>query len=174
MIWYPMQIRFRDLDPLAHVNNTVYFIYLEEARSHYFKHLDPWLPVWPAEEEHQMIVEGASNTEQQEVHNPRIQTSTQGKPYGSLVKEITCTYELPLVRTDLPEVGVRVVRVGRTSFVMEHQIRDSQEHNRVFATGRTVMVWCDYRTGRPHPVPPSLRHAFEQLEQRDFSSVSVS
>ncbi len=23
--WYPLQIRFRDLDPLAHVNNTVYF-----------------------------------------------------------------------------------------------------------------------------------------------------
>src|SRR5690349_15030252 len=22
--WYPVQIRFRDLDPLAHVNNTVY------------------------------------------------------------------------------------------------------------------------------------------------------
>ena len=25
-VWYPVQIRFRDLDPLAHVNNTVYFI----------------------------------------------------------------------------------------------------------------------------------------------------
>src|SRR5438270_170551 len=31
--WYPVQIRFRDLDPLAHVNNTVYFTYFEEARS---------------------------------------------------------------------------------------------------------------------------------------------
>jgi hypothetical protein len=25
-VWYPVQIRFRDLDPLAHVNNTCYFI----------------------------------------------------------------------------------------------------------------------------------------------------
>ena len=25
--WYTVQIRFRDLDPLAHVNNTVYFTY---------------------------------------------------------------------------------------------------------------------------------------------------
>ena len=29
-VWYPVQIRFRDLDPLAHVNNTVYFTYFEE------------------------------------------------------------------------------------------------------------------------------------------------
>ena len=41
--WYPVQIRFRDLDPLAHVNNTVYFIYFEEARSHYLSQLDRWL-----------------------------------------------------------------------------------------------------------------------------------
>src|SRR5262249_43847688 len=34
--WYPVQIRFRDLDPLAHVNNAVYFTYFEEARSYYF------------------------------------------------------------------------------------------------------------------------------------------
>ena len=37
--WYPVQIRFRDLDPLAHVNNTIYFTYFEEARSYYFDHL---------------------------------------------------------------------------------------------------------------------------------------
>ncbi|MGH2479147.1 MAG: acyl-CoA thioesterase, partial [Ktedonobacteraceae bacterium] len=38
-VWYPLQIRFRDLDPLAHVNNTVYFTYLEEARSYYMDQL---------------------------------------------------------------------------------------------------------------------------------------
>src|SRR6266513_674100 len=122
--WYPVQIRFRDLDPLAHVNNTVYFTYFEEARSYYFDQLDTW------------------------------------------VKERTCTYELPLIRGDQVEVGVRVVKVGRTSFIMEHQIRDMSEHERIFATGKSVMVWCNYQNGRPHPVPPSLRNAFEQMEGR--------
>jgi acyl-CoA thioester hydrolase len=75
---------------------------------------------------------------------------------------------LPLVRSDTVEVGVRVVRVGRTSFIMEHQIRDVNEPERIFATGKSAMVWCNYLTGRPHPIPPSLRFAFEQMEGRSF------
>ncbi len=102
--WYPVQIRFRDLDPLAHVNNTVYFTYFEEARSYYFDQLDTWLNEWPSRE--------------------------------------------------------------------EHQIRDMNEHERIYATGRSVMVWCNYLTGRPHPVPPSLRFAFEQMEARTFPVTS--
>jgi len=143
------------------VNNTVYFTYFEEARSHYFDELKLWLKQWPSEEEHQ-------HREDDEPQNPRIQTGPRGYRYGLLVKEITCTYELPLVRSDRAEVGVRVAKVGRTSFIMEHQIRDTSDYERIFATGRSVMVWCNYHTGRPHPIPPSLRHAFEQMEGREF------
>ena len=75
---------------------------------------------------------------------------------------------LPLVRSDTVEVGVLVDHVGRTSFSMKHQIRDTTEHERIFATGKSVLVWCNYLTGRPHPVPPSLRNAFEHMEGRAF------
>ncbi len=162
--WYPIHIRFRDLDPLAHVNNTVYFTYYEEARSYYFDRLDPWLQQWPSQEEHQHGESGIS----QSPRNPRIQIGPLGSQYGILVKEVTCTYELPLVRSDRVEVGVRVASVGRTSFVMEHQIREIQEPERIFASGRSILVWCNYRTGRPHPIPHSLRTAFEQMEKRAF------
>lgn len=162
--WYPVQIRFRDLDPLAHVNNTVYFIYFEEARSHYFNQLESWLGQWPSEEEHQHEVKVE---EDEEPHNPRIQAGSHGH-YGILVKEISCTYTLPLVRSDYAEVGVRVVKVGRTSIIMDHQIRDINEHERIFATGRSIMVWANYYTGRPHPVPFSLRYAIEQMEGGAF------
>ncbi|MBV9230369.1 MAG: acyl-CoA thioesterase [Chloroflexi bacterium] len=162
--WYPVQIRFRDLDPLAHVNNTVYLTYFEEARSYYFNQLDVWLKEWPSREEHQEVESIVSHPP----HNPRIKTRPDGSHYGLLVKEITCTYELPLIRDDQAEVGVRVARVGRTSFIMEHQIRDMNEHERIFATGKSVMVWCNYLNGRPHPVPPSLRFAFEQMEEQAF------
>ena len=33
------EVRWRDLDALAHVNNAVYFTYLEHARVHYLRHL---------------------------------------------------------------------------------------------------------------------------------------
>jgi acyl-CoA thioester hydrolase len=165
--WYPVQIRFRDLDPLAHVNNTVYFTYFEEARSYYFDHLEIWLKEWPSREEHQEVESIVSHPP----HNPRIQTRPDGSHYGILIKEVVCTYLLPLVRSDTVEVGVRVVRVGRTSFLMEHQIRDVNVHERLFATGKSAMVWCYYLTGRPHPVPPSLRFAFEQMEGKAFPYV---
>ncbi len=35
--WLTVPTRFRDLDPNDHVNNTVYFIYMEMARMNYFK-----------------------------------------------------------------------------------------------------------------------------------------
>ncbi len=91
--------------------------------------------------------------------------------YGNLIGY--CTYQLPLVRSDRAEVGVRVARVGRSSFVMEHQIRDTGDHERIFATGRSVMVWSDYHAGRSHPLPLSLRRAFEQMEGREFPPPDV-
>src|SRR5947209_14758553 len=100
-VWYPVQIRFRDLDPLSHVNNTVYFIFFEDARSYYLNRLKPWLEEWPSQEEHQHKEEG------EEPHNPRIQTGPRGTHYGMLVKEMTCTYLLPLIRSDQTEVGVQ-------------------------------------------------------------------
>ncbi|MDQ2885082.1 MAG: acyl-CoA thioesterase [Chloroflexota bacterium] len=158
-IWFPIQIRFRDLDPLSHVNNTVYATYYEEARSAYFAHI----PHWPLAGEH-----ATESSEKEEEHTARIQTTVVGRHYGILIKEITCTYHLPLIRTDRVEVGSAVVHVGRTSIVMEHQIRDIQNHERIFSTGRAVAVWCNYRTGRPVPVPSALRAAFEEIEGHAF------
>lgn len=160
-VWYPVQIRFRDLDPLSHVNNTVYFTYLEEARSYYFDQLG--LEHWPSQTEDQL-----NPSVEEPTHTSRISTSASGAHYGSLVKNVTCTYELPLIRSDKAEVGVQVTHVGRTSITMEQYIRDSRVHERIFATGHTILVWANYHTGRPHPVPPVLRAAFEHMEGRAF------
>ncbi|PYV43651.1 MAG: acyl-CoA thioesterase [Acidobacteria bacterium] len=35
----PVEVRFRDLDALGHVNNAVYLTYFEIARTHYWKYL---------------------------------------------------------------------------------------------------------------------------------------
>jgi acyl-CoA thioester hydrolase len=162
-VLYPVQIRFRDLDPLAHVNNTVYFIYFEEARSFYFDQLN--MERWPSREEDQLV----HSSEEQGAHNSRIQTTSMGAHYGSLIKENSCTYHLPMIHADKTEIGVQVVHIGRTSLIMEQQIRDIQDHERIFATGKTVIVWCNYHTGRPVPVPPMLRTAIERMEGRAFS-----
>ena len=35
----PIEVRFRDLDAIGHVNNAVYLTYLEQARLGYWKHI---------------------------------------------------------------------------------------------------------------------------------------
>ena len=157
--WCPIQIRFRDLDPLSHVNNAVYFTYLEEARISYFEQLPnrEWQDVDMADERNEDI---PSTT--------RIHIQGASKRYGILIKEVTCTYNLPSIHTERVEIGTEVVSIGRTSIIMEHQIRAIDDHSRIFATGRSVTVWCNYRTGRPSPVPPALRAALAQTEGRTF------
>ena len=42
--WISIPTRFRDLDPMKHVNSTIYFMFLENARIDYFTNLsiDRW------------------------------------------------------------------------------------------------------------------------------------
>ena len=35
-LWVDVTVRFRDCDPMGHVNNAVYLTYLEMARTHYW------------------------------------------------------------------------------------------------------------------------------------------
>ncbi|WP_322800425.1 thioesterase family protein [Thermoflexus sp.] len=35
----PIEVRFRDMDAMGHVNNAVYFTYFEQARLHYIRQL---------------------------------------------------------------------------------------------------------------------------------------
>lgn len=43
----PIKIRFRDLDAFGHVNNAVYFTYMEVARVDYFTHVGLLKSEWP-------------------------------------------------------------------------------------------------------------------------------
>ncbi len=40
---YPIELRFRDIDMLGHVNNAVYITFLETARMVYMRQLGTWV-----------------------------------------------------------------------------------------------------------------------------------
>lgn len=161
---YPIQIRFRDLDPLSHVNNTVFFVYFQEAQGEYFEQLSPWLERWPSQEEDQDL----SAPEVETIRTTRINTTTVGAHYGFLIKHNECTYYLPMIHTDKAEIDAKVTHIGRTSIALEFQAREIADPTRIYATARTVLVWCNYHTGRPSLVPPRLRSAIERAEGRSF------
>jgi acyl-CoA thioester hydrolase len=102
----PIQVRFRDLDALGHVNNAVYLTYLEVARAAYFSRLEPdWV----------------------------------GKGHFILARA-EVDFLRPILLQDPVEVGVRVVRLGRSSFDMEYLVLAAGEEA---ARGKTVQVWLE-------------------------------
>jgi acyl-CoA thioester hydrolase len=55
-------------------------------------------------------------------------------------------------------VWTRVSKLGRTSFTMDYEILDAATNEPV-ADGAGVIVWVDYGSGRPEPLPEGLRAA---------------
>ena len=123
----PIEVRFRDLDALGHVNNAVYLTYLEVARAAYFSRLEPdWV----------------------------------GKGHFILARA-EVDFLRPILLQDPVEVGVRVVRLGRSSFDMEYLVLAAGEEA---ARGKTVQVWLE--GGRPAPLPQEVRARIAELEGR--------
>lgn len=40
--FHPIEVRYGDIDAQGHVNNVVYFAYMEQARARYLEHLGLW------------------------------------------------------------------------------------------------------------------------------------
>ncbi|GGM98622.1 thioesterase [Thermus composti] len=126
-----VDVRFRDLDPLGHVNNAVFLSYMELARIRYFQRISPdWL-----EEGH------------------------------FVVARMEVDYLKPILLEDEVYVGVRTLRIGRSSLHMEHFIT---ANGQPAAKGIGVLVWLE--GGRPAPIPQAVRDRIAELEGRDLPS----
>ena len=90
-----LQVRFRDCDPLGHVNNAVYLTYLEQAR---FNH---WRTLWG-------------------FGTPQL---PPGRP-GVILARVECDYRRPATYGQTLEVRMTVAELGRTSFRYEYEIAD--------------------------------------------------
>lgn len=90
----------------------------------------------------------------------RLQASAawlQGASFGPrLVRSLTVDYLHPLHYGPATTAQVSVVRIGRTSFVLHHEIH---QDGRACAVGRTVMVNVDEETSRPAAIDADLRSA---------------
>ena len=92
-----LEVRFRDCDPLGHVNNAVYLTYLEQAR---FSH---WRALWG-------------------FGTPQV---APGMP-GVILARVECDYKRQATYGDTLDVRLTVPELGRTSFKYEYEIVDVQ------------------------------------------------
>lgn len=91
-----IEVRFRDCDPMGHVNNAVYLTYLEQAR---FAH---WRALWG------FSLEGLPS----------------GAP-GVILARVEIDFRKPARYGDMLDVRIGLVAIGRTSFTYEYEVLDA-------------------------------------------------
>jgi acyl-CoA thioester hydrolase len=88
----PITVRFRDIDAMGHVNNAVFFTYLETARIDYMRDV---------------------------VFQLKGRDLTQVE---LILAQISCQFQAPIFYGQSVEVGTRVVEMRNSSFIIEHRI----------------------------------------------------
>ena len=137
-----IEVRFRDCDPLGHVNNAVYLTYLEQAR------LVQWRTLWPFGG---LRSSGHTGTADDDVRDVP----------GVILARVEIDYKRPAQYGDLLDVRIGLAAVGRTSFTYDYEIVDTSE--RLVVTAKSVQVFYNYRAARPAPIPDDLRRVFDSL-----------
>ncbi len=97
----------------------------------------------------------------------RVALWTDVAPDGiaPILASITCDYRQPLTYPDTVQVGVRVAKIGNTSFRMEHRIW-SDRQKAVAAEAHSTIVVLDYSDKKPVRVPEEARQAIGAFEGR--------
>jgi acyl-CoA thioester hydrolase len=139
-----VEVRFADTDAMGHVNNANYLTYCEIARAAYYE----------------------------TVTGRPLPLGVHGAEEGMILADIRVAYRSPAFYGETLAVETRVVRLGKSSFTMEHRITapDSRYGKaRVVATAESVLVTYDYTASHPIPLPERLVgaiSAFERLPAR--------
>ena len=128
---HSIEVRFRDCDPLGHVNNAAYLTYLEQARLFY------WRSLWGF----------------------GIDAERGNTGVGVIMARAEIDYRLPARYGQTLDVRIDLAAIGRTSFTYDYEIVDEQ--GRVVASARTVQVMYDYTASKPVPIPPEIRHKMQ-------------
>lgn len=94
-------------------------------------------------------------------------TSGSFNDIGIILADAHVTFRSAVQFGQKVRVGVRVSRLGHKSLNMEYRLED-QDTGAELASGSTVLVAYDYRTGRTIPIPENWRRviaAFENLPE---------
>ena len=87
---------------------------------------------------------------------------------GPILAAVSCNFRKQVKYPDTVFVGARVARIGRSSMVIEHQLR-SQHHRAVAAEGDSTVVLFDYQNQCSSEIPAELRARIETMEGKSFS-----
>ena len=127
------EVRYGDLDPQGHVNNAKYLTYFEQARVHY------------------LIQLGLFSRDQSFME------------IGVVIADIHIAYHAPTHYQDNIKVGVKTVKLGGKSIVLEQCVMDA-DTGKMMASGKVVMVTFDYQDLKSMPVPVEWKNKISEFE----------
>jgi len=81
---------------------------------------------------------------------------------GPILANLNTNYHAPLHFPETVRVGVRISRLGNSSFDLEYAVVRTTEPERIICDGRTVMVLFNYETKRKQPIEGALRAGMEE------------
>ena len=125
LVTHRLQVRFRDCDPLGHVNNAVYLTYLEQARFN----------LWRA----QLGFQAKSAADA----GPR--------GIGFILARVECDFRAQAKYGDDLDVKLSLGAFGRSSFTYTYEIVNATT-GQLMAGAKTVLVWFDYDAQKPTPI----------------------
>lgn len=140
-----IQVAWGEMDALGHVNNVIYFRYLEDARLAYF---------WKLGFKNREAYQNVSNL-----------FSESG--IGPILYSTSCTFKKPLTYPDTIYVGAKVSEMGVKRFNIEHRIV-SEGQDAIAAEGIAKVGTYNYKEKKAVEIPQKLKKKIEDLEGREF------
>ncbi len=125
---YRIPIRWGDMDAMGHVNNTLYFRYMEEVRTHWYESL------------------GIND------NGPALPPHC-----APVVINASCTFFKALRYPGDVEVRLYVDEPGRSSVMTIYELRPVHDIDTVYAEGSAKAVWIDMQLEKSIPLPSVVR-----------------
>ncbi|GLC88370.1 acyl-CoA thioesterase [Lysinibacillus piscis] len=122
-----VRVRFSETDMYGHMNNTVSFVYFEQARVDYLRHLDLFMPLATENPEEPILI----------------------------VADLQCDYVNQVFFDDVLRIYTKVAKMGNSSMDIHYMAKN--QHNAVCFTGRGTIVQMDSKTGKSVPLSDEMR-----------------
>jgi acyl-CoA thioester hydrolase len=131
LLRHRLVVRFRDCDPLGHVNNAAYLTYLEQAR----------IILW-----------------KKQIGLTWSKRAAEGLPRGEgfILARAEVDFRAQAHEGDELEVRLSLGRFGRTSATYDYEVEHTST-GLIVAAARTVQVWFDYDRGVPVEISEELK-----------------
>ncbi len=127
----PYKVRVADVNYGGHVANSAVLNFFQDARIAYLGHLGPYSEI------------------------------DIGDGCGIILPEAQVKYLAEMFLGEALEIGVRVIQVKNSSFIMQYRI---ERLGAPTAEGTTALVSFDYRARRPKRLPGAFRAALVDFE----------